>query len=121
MLRRTYSVAAALGAAAAVFATQAAAHAHLVKSDPPAGATVAAPAAISLTFSDKVVPAFSGFELSMVEHKMKVPVKTTVSPDGMTIRGVPQGKLMRGTYKINWRAASADGHRMSGDVTFKVG
>lgn len=121
MLRRPFSIAAGLGAAAVLFATQAAAHAHLVRSDPAANATVAAPAAISLTFNEKLVPAFSGFELTMVEHKMKVAVKTTISPDGQTIRGAPQGKLMAGTYRISWHAASADGHRMTGDVTFKVG
>jgi methionine-rich copper-binding protein CopC len=122
MLRRPLSIAAAFGAVAALLATQAAAHARLVTSSPAANAVVAAaPGAISLTFNEKLVPAFSGFELTMVEHKMKVAVKAEVSSDGLTLRGVPQGKLMPGTYKVSWHAASADGHRMSGDITFKIG
>ena len=109
-------------AAAAIFAAgQAAAHAKLVSSTPAADAEVgAAPKVITLTFSEKVAPAFSGFDLTMVEHNMKVPVKTAVSKDGKTITGTPQGAFMKGTYKVLWRAASADGHRMTGELSFKV-
>jgi hypothetical protein len=105
----------ALGAAGA-----ASAHAHLLKSDPAANATVAAPKAISLTFSEKLTPAFSKFELGMADG-MKVNVKTTVAKDGVTLVGTPQGKLMPGAYTISWHAASADdGHKMDGSFTFTV-
>jgi copper resistance protein C len=114
------SLATAVAAAAMLAAGQAAAHAKLVGSTPAANAEVAAPKVITLTFSEKVAPAFSSFDLTMVEHNMKVPVKTAVSKDGKTITGTPQGAFMKGTYKINWRAASADGHRMTGEVSFKV-
>jgi methionine-rich copper-binding protein CopC len=106
--------------AALLVAGSAAAHAHLVKSDPAANATVAAPKAISLTFNEKLTPAFSGFDLSMGDG-MKMPVKTAVSKDHLTIVGTPQGKLMAGAYKITWHAASADdGHRMDGTLAFTV-
>lgn len=120
--RRTFSIAGALGAAALLAATQAAAHAHLVSSTPAANTTVAAPKTITLTFSERLVPAFSGFDLVMVEHNnMKVPVKTALSTDGKSIVGTPQAALMNGAYKVQWRAASSDGHRMTGEVAFKVG
>jgi len=114
----TFATAAA--AAALLVAGQAAAHAKLVSSTPAADAQVAAPKKITLIFNEKIAPAFSGFDLTMVEHNMKIPVKTAVSKDGKTLTGTPQGAFMKGTYKINWRAASADGHRMTGEVSFKV-
>ena len=107
-------------AAVLLSAGQAAAHAKLVSSNPAPNAVVAAPKAITLTFSEKVAPAFSSFDLIMVEHNMKIPVKTVVSKDGKTITGTPQGAFMKGSYKINWHVASGDGHRMTGEVTFKV-
>ncbi len=113
-------LAAASAGVALLAAGQAFAHAKLVSSDPTANATVAAPKVITLTFNEKLAPAFSGFDLTMVEHNMKIPVKTTVSKDGKTLTGTPQGAFMKGSYKINWHAASADGHRMTGEVAFKV-
>lgn len=106
--------------AALVVATPALAHAKLVASTPAAESTVAAPRSIALTFNEKVVPAFSSFEVVMVGHDMKVPVKTTVSSDGKTITGAPQGRFMAGAYTINWTIASSDGHRMKGTVPFRV-
>lgn len=118
--RLRLSAAVALGGAALLMAGQAAAHAKLVGSAPAADAVVAAPKTISLTFSEKVVPAFSGFDLTMVEHNMKIPVTTAVSTDGKTITGTPRGAFMKGTYKVQWHAAGPDGHRMTGEVAFKV-
>lgn len=113
-------LAAAIGAFGLFLASDAAAHAKLVSSTPAANATVAAPQAITLTFNERLTSAASGFDLEMVGHKMKVAVKTTVSKDGLSITGAPQGKLMAGAYKITWRAAGADGHPMTGDILFKV-
>ena len=56
----------------------------------------------------------------MVDHDMKVAMKTSVSADGMHLNGTIKGPLMKGTYKIAWRAATKDGHRMAGEVPFKV-
>ncbi len=108
--------------AALLLAGSASAHAHLVKSTPAANATVAAPTTISLTFNEKLTPAFSKFELSMpAMNGMKVTVKTTVSKDQLSIVGAPKGKLMPGAYMITWHAASADdGHKMDGTVAFSV-
>lgn len=99
---------------------EASAHAKLVTSDPAANATVPAPRTIRLTFSEKLAPAFSGFELAMADG-MKAPVKISVSPDRKTITGVPKGPLMTGAYKVTWRVAAADdGHRMDGSFVFTV-
>lgn len=118
--RKTLSTALALGAAALLSATQASAHASLVKSDPAANATVAAPKTITLTFDEELTPAFSGFDV-MMGGSMKMPVKTTVSADHKTITGVLTGAVMAGAYKISWHAAAADdGHKSTGVLTFTV-
>jgi methionine-rich copper-binding protein CopC len=118
--RKTLTTAAALGAVTLLAATQASAHASLVKSDPAANATVAAPKTITLTFDEEVTPAFSGFDVTM-GGSMKMPVKTTVSKDHKTITGVFSGPTMAGAYKISWHAAAADdGHKSTGTLAFTV-
>ena len=123
MNHKLFSLAGLIGTAALLATSPAWAHAHLVSSDPGANATVtASPKTISLTFSEKLVPAFSKFDLVMPEHGgMKVSVKTAVSQDGKSITGTPDAALTKGDYKILWTAASADGHKMTGEVAFKVG
>jgi methionine-rich copper-binding protein CopC len=121
MRHHHFALAGIAASAALLLAGTASAHAHLVKSTPAANATVAAPKTISLTFNEKLTPAFSKFELVMpTMNAMAVPVKTTVSKDGLTIVGTPQAALMPGVYKINWHAASSDGHKMDGAVDFTV-
>ena len=119
---RHLTLAGLIAGGAILIAGSAAAHAKLVNSDPAANATVAAPKTISLTFNEKLTPAFSKFELSMpAMNGMKVKMKTTVSKDHLTIVGKPRGKLMAGAYTINWQAASSDdGHKMNGAVPFTV-
>lgn len=117
--RGSLTLASAAGGALLLMATQAAAHAHLVSSSPAANATVAAPKIITLTFNEKLAPAFSAFKVAMTDGR-EMPVKTTVSKDRKTITGAPGGAFMPGAYTVTWNAASADGHRMSGTLTFKV-
>lgn len=114
---------AALAAGAALLAAgPALAHAKLVSSSPAANAILSsAPKTITLTFNEKLTPAFSKFEMTMPEHGgMKVAVKTAVSKDGKSLVGTPQSALTRGAYKIVWSAATSDGHKMSGLVAFKI-
>jgi methionine-rich copper-binding protein CopC len=113
----------ALGAAVALVAAgPALAHTKLVQSDPAAGATVkTAPKAITLTFNERLVPTFSTFELTMPELRMKVAVKTAGSRDGTQIVGTLESPLTAGSYTVAWTAAGSDGHKMTGEVAFKVG
>jgi len=107
--------------AASIFAGAPAwAHTELISSNPAAGATVASPETITLTFSEEIAPAFSGFELVMVEHDMTMPVETELAEDGKTLVGALEDPLMPGAYTIAWHVASGDGHRMTGDVAFEV-
>lgn len=123
MTQKLRGLAGLIGSAALLATSPAWAHAHLVSSTPAADATVtAAPKTITLTFNEKLVPAFSKFDLTMPEmNNMPMKVKTAVSKDGKSIVGTPSAALPKGAYKIVWTAASSDGHKMNGEVTFKVG
>lgn len=121
MIRHTALVAVSALALAAL-AGEASAHAKLVKSDPAANATVAAPKTITLTFDDELAPAFSKFAVTMPTMKdMAVKVKTVVSEDRKSIVGTPAAPLSAGAYSISWTAAAAeDGHKTTGKVPFTV-
>jgi len=124
MHRRTIrNTAAGLSALMAlVIAGEASAHASLVKSDPAANATVAAPKTITLTYDEELAPAFSKFTVTMPTMKnMAVKVKTVVSKDHKSIVGTPAAPLPAGAYSISWTAAAADdGHKTTGKVPFTV-
>nr|WP_166176333.1 copper homeostasis periplasmic binding protein CopC [Altererythrobacter segetis] len=110
----------ALAAAALAPAAPAFAHAHVVKSTPAANAVIAAPKTVSVTFSEKLVPAFSKLDIAMSGMKMGIPVKTSLSADGKTLTGIPQGAFMKGSYVVTWTAASTDGHKMKGSIPFQI-
>ncbi|MCV0415690.1 MAG: copper homeostasis periplasmic binding protein CopC [Brevundimonas sp.] len=95
------------------------AHARLLSSNPAAGATVAAPRSIALTFSERSVPAFSGLELVNAQGA-RTEVRTSTSQDGKVLTGALARPLSAGVYTLNWRIASGDGHRMTGSFSFTV-
>jgi len=96
------------------------AHTALLGANPAPNSTISAPKSLKLTFSEKIVPAFSGFKVAMSDG-MTVDVATKVSSDGKTMTGTPKGSFMSGSYKLSWHAASVvDGHRTEGSFTFKV-
>jgi len=106
-------------AALLLAAGAAAAHAHLVSSDPAAGAAVDAPKAITLTFSEKLEGKFSGADLSkdgapLGSHSLLDPT------GGKTLTVSPGAPLSAGAYKVSWHAVSVDGHRTKGEVAFTV-
>ena len=106
--------------AAVLMASPAFGHAGLVESTPAKDATVAAPKSIKLTFSEKLSPAFSGFQLSMGDG-MNMKTVTKVSSDGMTLTGTPTSPFMAGKWTLSWHAVSADdGHRTEGSFSFTV-
>ncbi|HYC97813.1 copper homeostasis periplasmic binding protein CopC [Brevundimonas sp.] len=100
-------------------AAAALAHARLVRSTPAANAVVASPDVISLTFSERMVPAFSSFDLVDAAGR-ETPVRATVSEDGKTLSARVARSLAAGAWTVNWRIASGDGHRMTGSYGFTV-
>ncbi|EGF94603.1 Copper resistance protein C precursor [Brevundimonas diminuta] len=109
----------AVSAAVLLSAAPAAAHARLVSATPAAKSAVASPRVVTLTFSDRVAPAFSSFDVVNAAGA-KATVRSQVSQDGKTITGILARPLAAGAYVVNWRIASTDGHRMTGSYDFTV-
>jgi methionine-rich copper-binding protein CopC len=113
--------------ATAVIATPALAHPRLVTAAPDDKAVVAPTNRIAFTFSEQLVAAVSGMEVTMTgmpgmpNHTMKMSgYKTTVSEDGKTLMATFGRPLMAGTYSVQWHVVSSDTHRITGTTTFTV-
>jgi methionine-rich copper-binding protein CopC len=120
--RRTTIVLAASAALVLSGAVAAFAHAHLVRAATAAGGTVnAAPSEVTLRFSEKLEPKFSSVVVRDAAGKQVDKGESTVDKaDRMVIR-VLLPPLEPGVYKVEWRAVSADTHKIDGNFTFKVG
>lgn len=99
----------------------------LLSSSPAEGSTVQAPKAVELRFSEKLEPQHSGAKLVMTEmagmaHASPMAVKARVAagaePGVMLI--TPASALTSGSYRVDWRAAGAEGQPVRGALTFKV-
>jgi copper resistance protein C len=98
------------------------AHAQLIRAVPAAGGTLhAAPSEVTLRFSEKLEPSFSSVVVRDSTGKQIDKGDGKVDKrDRMVIRAsLPS--LEPGVYKVEWKAVSADTHKVSGDFTFKVG
>ncbi len=107
-----------LALALALYPRAAAAHALLVGSDPLPDAVLAAPpAAVSLTFSETVIPVGKAIQV--------------FSPSGRQVAGparadsrvltAPVSATETGTYVVAWQALAADTHPSRGAFRFVVG
>jgi methionine-rich copper-binding protein CopC len=123
---RTTSRALALGVAtllAASTASSAFAHAHLVSSEPAANAAVAAPAEVTIHFTEPLEPAFSRIELADASGKSALPAASAASvvdKDDAKIMHLPLPPLSAGRYAVHWTAVATDGHRTQGNFAFVV-
>ena len=98
------------------------AHAELRRANPAAGSTVdtvaAMPPEVTLSFTDKIEPAFSMIEVTGPNGARVDAGKAQVSGNTMRI-GLKAGGP--GTYRVRWRALSVDTHSSQGSFTFQVG
>ena len=107
---------------AALFAQQAAAHAHLKTQYPAADAVMtASPQALTLTFSEDIEPAFSGLEIAAANQQPVALGKAQRDAKMHNQLIVPLEKpLTRGSYQVNWHVLSVDGHKTKGRYSFSV-
>ena len=110
----------AMSALLAVMAgTAAEAHAFLDHAEPRVGSTVpTAPRELSLSFTQKLEPAFSSAEVSDANGARVDLGKPSVSASVMRIR---LKQLSAGTYRVRWHVLSVDTHTTEGSFTFQVG
>jgi methionine-rich copper-binding protein CopC len=98
------------------------AHAMLDRADPPVGSTVnAAPRAVSLTFTEKLEPAFSTVRVENASGVRVDAGKPQVERGKANTLRVGLKPLSPGTYKVIWKVLSVDTHTTEGSFNFQVG
>lgn len=99
------------------FASSASAHDSVVSTDPAANATAAAVSAVTMTFSGDLIGG-EGAEIIQVKgpdgRYYETACPALSGPD-MTS---PVALGPSGTYEVEWRAVSSDGHPVSGSYVF---
>ena len=109
-----------LAAAALLVASQAEAHAHLVKATPAANDKVAAPTTLQLQFSEKLEPKFSAVELMTASGATIAATSAVSAKDAKAIDVAVKAPLAPGAYMVMWHVVAADGHKSKGDYNFTV-
>jgi methionine-rich copper-binding protein CopC len=95
------------------------AHAMLDHSDPRVGNKVASlPSEVTLTFTQKLEPAFSSITVTNAAGQRVDSGKARVSGNQMSVSLKGGGA---GTYRVNWHVLSVDTHRTDGSFSFQVG
>src|ERR1043166_8757495 len=112
----------AAAALAAVFATGAIAHPLPKTADPkPNAALTVSPTEIRIGFSEGVVLAFTGIEITDANGKTVATGKAALDPNDKKLLIVPvTDKLAPGTYTVKWHAVGDDTHRVTGHYSFTV-
>jgi methionine-rich copper-binding protein CopC len=103
-----------LAAPAPVFA-----HAFLNHASPGAGATVAAPSDVTLSFTEPVEPRFSTVTVRDAAGA-KVGTSAPSTGEGGRVLIVPLPHLAPGRYTVDWHVVSVDTHRTEGRFQFTV-
>lgn len=119
---------AALASATLIIPNAAFAHSKVASSTPAEGATVAKPKVIKINFSEALLPPTAAASIVMTEmpgvkdHGEMVIRNFTLawSNNNRTLTLNLRQPLRGGSYEVRWQAAGADGHRMTGKVSFKV-
>ncbi|MER7609896.1 copper resistance protein CopC [Nocardioides sp. NPDC127503] len=120
-LGRLLVVLAAAAYAVLLSISPAQAHATLIGTDPEEGAVLeVAPETITFTFDEAVSLPPAGVTVYDAKGK-EVTSEATASGTEMQVALADASSLGDGTYVVAWRAVSADGHPISGSLTFAVG
>jgi copper transport protein len=100
-----------------------AAHANLVRSEPPAGALLqTAPKELVLEFSEELDPSFSRVQLHDSKNQIVNAGPGVIDPSNPRIMRLALQDLPKDSYTAIWRSRSAaDGHITEGSVPFGVG
>ena len=118
----------ALVSAALVTPTATLAHSKIMKSTPAEGATVAKPRVVELNFTEGMLTPTAVASIVMtdmpgVKNHGEMVIRNFTpswSNNNQTLTLSLRQPLRAGSYEVRWQAAGADGHRMTGKVSFKV-
>jgi len=99
-------------------ATDACAHASLIKAEPADGAVLPSPPRlIALTFNEAVVP----LAVHLIGPDGVAVALGDATAENATVSVPAPAAWSRGTYALSWRVISADGHPVGGTVLFAIG
>jgi copper transport protein len=99
-------------------ASEACAHASLLKASPADGAVLPSPPRVlALTFNEPVVP----LSVRLIGPDGGPAVLGNVVAEHATVSVPAPVTWSRGTYALSWRVISADGHPVGGTVLFSIG
>jgi methionine-rich copper-binding protein CopC len=97
------------------------AHAFLERASPAVGSIIhAAPAEITLRFTERIEPAFSTVQVTGPRGERVDSGTPSVDAREPASLHVPLKTLSAGTYKVAWRVVSVDSHVTDGDFKFTV-
>jgi len=121
-MRRFLTIILCAAFACGLAANAALAHAFLDHAVPSVGGTVSgSPSELRLTFTEKLVPAFSGVQIATAGGAPVAAAKATLDPaDAATLHVRLSQPLKPGVYKVTWHVVSVDTHRTSGSYAFTV-
>jgi methionine-rich copper-binding protein CopC len=98
------------------------AHAMLDHANPLVGSTVAsAPRTVSLTFTERLEPAFSTVRVENASGTRVDQGKAQVDSGSRNVLRVGLKPLPPGSYKVFWKVLSVDTHTTEGSFSFTVG
>jgi methionine-rich copper-binding protein CopC len=105
------------GLALATFGVAASAHAHLQKASPADGSLVTtSPSRIVLNFSESARLTAASIQKGDDPRQSLKPLPAAAARQ----ISVPLPQLTPGSYSVNWRVVSEDGHVMSGTLRFTL-
>ena len=107
-------------AVTALVAGTAFAHVFPQTQEPGAGAAVASPPSVRITFDGPLEPTFSSLTVTNAAGKQVNAEKAKVDPDHPAVISVALPALPAGRYTVHWAAVASDGHRTHGDYHFDV-
>jgi methionine-rich copper-binding protein CopC len=116
-MRNTLILAAAVSA---LLVGQASAHARLIMGTPKNGATVAAPKALTLRYSEDLVPAASSVKVATAAGAAVATGPMALDKTKKVVTVPITGALAAGAYRVTWHMKTEDGHETDGSFGFTV-
>jgi methionine-rich copper-binding protein CopC len=107
-------------AVSALMAGQASAHARLIMGTPKAGSTVAAPKALTLRYSEEIVPAASSVKVATGAGAAVATGALALDKTRKIVTVPFTGALAAGAYKVAWHMKTEDSHETDGTFGFTV-
>ncbi len=106
--------------AALAIAGEASAHARLLSGTPKNGATVAAPKALTLKYSEELVPAASNVKVATAAGAAVATGPLALDKTKKVVTVPITSALAAGPYRVTWHMKTEDGHETDGAFAFTV-